>query len=883
MRNTTGAALFGAMLAMPVAAVAEVPPSAAIQDVSVQSAATYYWVNTVTNKVVSGTMPPNGVTLYLTRAAATVMLTYYWLSDSGEVMSGHKADVPLGKRTYWDAATAASYRTVYWVDPKTNLVKKGYLRSKPLTVSQYYLTPEEADANIPVWWVDKGTKTVMQGVKGSAPFASEMIYKSAAAAQEYLTMGGHTTINLSQVMRLGATGAGVKVAVVDTGVDASHVELRKRMDNRSGWDYVANRLPSTGSSADPNGHGTHVGGIIAGTRDSKDFFGVAPESTLVNFRILPASGSGPIYDNWLVDIVNRGEKAGVKIYNHSWGDSRGIAEVSPAMLATPSVTRYQQAVASGSVFVWAAGNEGKANPHWRAAMPYAVNGLQKGWLAVAALDPASGLIADYSNRCGLAADWCLTAPGSNITSAKTGGGTIVKSGTSMAAPYVSGAIALLKSYFTTLSEQDVAARLLVSANKGGAYADKSIYGQGLMDVGAASQPIGGLYLATGATTTGSVASVGALAVNADIAAASALKGKLADTKVVLVDGFQRATFVVSAGEIGRLTSAKDRPTMNVATQTARMANVGKASAAEPRFGVSADYFGVLGGLAGNPTAALDSGPAQNLSFNANAVVPSMRVSLVTAESKFAMTSDLPVALLDDTALAGRGLGMAQMMRGEDPMNEALTSGFALTQTVAKNAKVMALTARARDGSANQYRVGVEQKLGDYVLGFETGNLVAYAGYDAVLGNKEHAIENASKDMRAYAKVAPMDGLQLMASVSHQTKTSGQALGALRASGESQFNTLSLAAQLDLGPKHALGVVWRADLTPETSYQMRLPTAVDAAGRLSYTTVKAAQSGETTQAFGLFYAGEVGKDAKLLFNVAHDDFTDKAWLGYSKAW
>jgi len=112
-------------------------------------------------------------------------------------------------------------------------------------------------------------------------------------------------------------------------------------------------------------------------------------------------------------------------------------------------------------------------------------------------------------------------------------------GTSIAAPYVTASIAALKSMFPNLSYQDVRARVLATADRSGQYRDSATYGQGRLDLDAASRPVGGTFFALGARDTDSVASTaGAYAALPDGAIQQYLDGRT----ILVVDGFQRAPF-----------------------------------------------------------------------------------------------------------------------------------------------------------------------------------------------------------------------------------------------------------------------------------------------------------------------------------------------------
>ena len=209
-------------------------------------------------------------------------------------------------------------------------------------------------------------------------------------------------------------GAGVKVAVIDTGIDCTHPDLR--CDFGSGTNIV-------NPGADPmddNEHGTHVAGTIAG-RGNGGPLGVAPKATLIPVKVLDAEGSGSLSD--IVAGINWASRAGVDVINMSLGGPNGSAALQRAV---------SQALASGVVIVAAAGNSGP-NPD-TVGFP----GGYPGVIAVAASDK-NDQVASFSSRGDAVA---FIAPGVAITSTIPGGGTKSLSGTSMASPHVAGLAAL---------------------------------------------------------------------------------------------------------------------------------------------------------------------------------------------------------------------------------------------------------------------------------------------------------------------------------------------------------------------------------------------------------------------------------------------------------
>lgn len=165
--------------------------------------------------------------------------------------------------------------------------------------------------------------------------------------------------------------------------------------------------------------------------------------------------------------------------------------------------------------------------------------MKQGWLAVAAL-AQDGQIAPFSQRCGVAADWCISAPGEVVTGSVDGKWTFA-GGTSFAAPYVTGSLAALKSLFPSLTCQQLRTRILVTADKTGVYADSQLYGQGRLNLYAASRPVGQTSLAVGTKTNGPVLPVRG--------AGLVLPGRfalqpVADRRLLVLDEFQRAPFFV---------------------------------------------------------------------------------------------------------------------------------------------------------------------------------------------------------------------------------------------------------------------------------------------------------------------------------------------------
>ncbi len=299
----------------------------------------------------------------------------------------------------------------------------------------------------------------------------------------------------------GATGRGILAAVVDSGLAIDHPEFAGRI-------HPAGLVIREGGPAmtDPDGHGTHVAGILAASRNDTVMHGVAFNAQLLPIKYIKddETPDSPVVS--FSEMINALVAHRPRVANNSWGERTEIGGNKEVYHATriedtnpgnyrSAAGSYTRVLAGGTVVVFSGGNNVTGDPSkglqpgiW-AALPLVYPELQGQWLAAVSVG-SDGLITTSSHRCGDARAWCLAAPGSQIVSTWLNGQYATASGTSMAAPHVSGAIALLAELFPTLTAPQLVNRVLVSANKTGVYADAAVYGQGLLNLQAASQPIG---------------------------------------------------------------------------------------------------------------------------------------------------------------------------------------------------------------------------------------------------------------------------------------------------------------------------------------------------------------------------------------------------------
>lgn len=282
----------------------------------------------------------------------------------------------------------------------------------------------------------------------------------------------------------GYRGLGVKVAVVDTGVDLSNTRLSKQL--LPGASLIA----GTTGGQDDNGHGTFVAGLIAGALNSAYTAGLAPDAQIIPVKVLAANGSGT--DASVSQGIAYAAAQGARVINLSLG--------APGPLSTSGLMSALQA---GSLIVAAAGNSGTANPDWPAR--YAKEAWAAGRIiAVGAVD-SNNVIASWSNRAGDTAAWFIVAPGVNLVSSFWKAGApgsssallYSGSGTSFAAPLVSATAADILSKWSYLTSAQVAQILFQTATPLGSGTKAKpdpVYGWGLLNVRAALEPVGALKL-----------------------------------------------------------------------------------------------------------------------------------------------------------------------------------------------------------------------------------------------------------------------------------------------------------------------------------------------------------------------------------------------------
>ena len=240
-------------------------------------------------------------------------------------------------------------------------------------------------------------------------------------------------------------GKGITVAILDTGCDLTHPDLKEQIAGGRNFTEDDNGNPDL--YHDYNGHGTHVAGTIAARQNNNGVVGVAPDAKLLIIKVLDKNGTGQ-YD-WIINGLNYAIEQKADIISISLGGPVDVPELHEAI---------QKAVRNNILVVCAAGNEGDSND---STDEFAYPGSYNEVISVGAIDLErnSSRFTNSNNEVD------LVAPGEKILSTFLNGKYAILSGTSMATPHVSGAMALIKvlantSFERNLSESELYAQLI---------------------------------------------------------------------------------------------------------------------------------------------------------------------------------------------------------------------------------------------------------------------------------------------------------------------------------------------------------------------------------------------------------------------------------------
>ncbi len=271
------------------------------------------------------------------------------------------------------------------------------------------------------------------------------------------TPWGINAVNAPTAHARGTKGSGVKVGIIDTGIDHGHPDLAGNYV--SGIDYVN----GDNDPMDDNGHGSHVSGTVAAVDNSIGVIGVAPSASLYGIKVLDAAGSGTFSN--VVAGIDWAAANGMDVVNMSLGASIGTSALQ---------TACDNAYASGVVICAAAGNDYGG--------PVGYPAKYSSTIAVSAVDQNNNL-ANFSNK---GPEVEVTAPGVGIVSTYKNGQYATLDGTSMATPHVAGVVALIWSTGQFTSATAVRNQLTSTATDIGAAGRDNNFGFGLVNADAAT-------------------------------------------------------------------------------------------------------------------------------------------------------------------------------------------------------------------------------------------------------------------------------------------------------------------------------------------------------------------------------------------------------------
>ncbi|RRN05894.1 autotransporter domain-containing protein [Bibersteinia trehalosi] len=301
---------------------------------------------------------------------------------------------------------------------------------------------------------------------------------------------GYSTTDPNNKANVRLDGAGVTVGVLDSGFKnyLMYDDINKKFGHRAVVIETGRTAPASAT------HGIQVAEMIGGGNSRN---GVAPKATLLLADITKTTSSGTGLSA-TASIYNDLWYRGARIFNQSYGipkpltyfnNNRNSSYYYLRQFDSDVLRFYKDKVKDGGLFVWAAGNNrGDLNPSVQAGLPYYEPSLEKGWISVVAVATRTneGLgnfewsnLLPYS-QAGVAKNWTVTAMGDYIFN--LGGRNIIASGSSFAAPAVTGTAALVKQKYPWMDGNLIKQSILSTATDIGAPGVDDVYGWGLLNV-----------------------------------------------------------------------------------------------------------------------------------------------------------------------------------------------------------------------------------------------------------------------------------------------------------------------------------------------------------------------------------------------------------------
>jgi len=267
----------------------------------------------------------------------------------------------------------------------------------------------------------------------------------------------------------GATGRGVKIAIIDTGMESASEDVLSNVSPQS-IDLISDR-----TRRNERPHGANIAAALAAARDGSGLVGIAPEVTVLSVRAdldVPClKGECILSGMHIAQGIDYAIEQGSKVIILSLAGTKRLPSLEPALL---------RAVQAGVVIVAASGNQGRHESGWPAR--YAAEPEYGGMVLAVGASNRTGQITRYSNRAGRARHGYIVAPGDNIIVSCDSVRCSKASGTSYATAYVAGAIALMLDAFPHLDGRQAAQMLLKTARDAGPRGTDSVFGRGHINI-----------------------------------------------------------------------------------------------------------------------------------------------------------------------------------------------------------------------------------------------------------------------------------------------------------------------------------------------------------------------------------------------------------------
>ena len=425
---------------------------------------------------------------------------------------------------------------------------------------------------------DMGTKT--PGYNSNASFYETDEYN-------YISNKQLDVSNFSSAYSRGWTGKNSLITIADTGANTSHVDLDDNIKYTK--DFTGDGISMSSN------HGTHVAGIAGAEKNGTGMHGAAFDADLAIAKVgsglqfsfshaKSAAAWGRDKDSVAINLSaelnldNGFKKSLVKVGDGNYYSTHWYYGVNGYNGSVNEASSWKSALGNEQVLVKAAGNAGRDYSAGMNQMATATdaNGnliLDGQMIIVGNYDTNNGIINSSSNKAGTVCatyqnnvcidakkikDFYIMADGTGVTSTAENGGYVTMSGTSMAAPVVTGSIAVLHQMWPHMKGKHLVQLVLVTGNKNIAGYDENVHGQGLLDMDKATRPVGATGIPTTGRTNGGVSSISG---GANISGVSA--GQMqALTGVMVLDSFERDFYI----DLGDMTQDVDTRTASVAKQ-----------------------------------------------------------------------------------------------------------------------------------------------------------------------------------------------------------------------------------------------------------------------------------------------------------------------------